>query len=60
MGTFKKPAIFGKSKKVLFAQLKTAIISLEHYIYLIKIKVFQSWTSKYDKQTMNYMLKLPK
>lgn len=42
MGTFKKPAIFGLSEKVLFAQLKTAIISLEHYIYLIKIKVFES------------------
>lgn len=58
MGTFKKPAIFGLSEKVLFAQLKTAIISLEHYIYLIKIKVFESCLSKYDKQTMNCMLKL--
>lgn len=50
MGTLKKSPIFGKSKKVLFAQLKTAIISLEHYLYLIKIKVFQSWASKYNNK----------
>ena len=43
MGTLKNLTIFGVSKAIICIQLKTTGISLEHNLYLIKIKVFRGW-----------------